>query len=117
MIAANFIQRDFAQNLNYFNLFKGFENLLNKLPDNEKDLKHYCFTSGNSVSSIMLIIEEYKEDEKHHNLFTYLFIKEFNLLVKEINKNKFLINKLEKIDNIKLKLSRDDEKFLKAFYG
>lgn len=107
--------------LNYFNLFKGFENLLNKLPDNERALKHYCFTSGNSVSSIMVVIEKYKEDEKHHNLFTYLFIKEFNLLVKEINKiinkNKFLINKLEKIDNIKLKLSRDDEKFLKAFYG
>ena len=105
--------------LNYFNLFKGFENLKNKLTEikSEIDLKHYCFTSGNSVSSIMLIIEEYKEDEKHHNLFTYLFIKEFNLLVKEINKNKFLINKFEKIDNIKLKLSRDDEKFLKAFYG
>lgn len=105
--------------LNYFNLFKGFENLLNKLTEvkSEIDLKHYCFTSGNSVSSIMVVIEEYKEDEKHHNLFTYLFIKEFNLLVKEINKNKFLITKLEKIENIKLKLSRDDEKFLKAFYG
>lgn len=105
--------------LNYFNLFKGFENLKNKLTEikSEIDLKHYCFTSGNSVSSIMVVIEEYKEDEKHHNLFTYLFIKEFNLLVKEINKNKFLINKFEKIDNIKLKLSRDDEKFLKAFYG
>lgn len=109
--------------LNYFNLFKGFENLLNKLPDNEKDLKHYCFTSGNSVSSIMLIIEEYKEDEKHHNLFTYLFIKEFNLLVKEINKiinkNKFSINKIQEIDNIKIKFSKDgkDEMFLKEFYG
>lgn len=107
--------------LNYFNLFKGFENLYNKLPDNERNLKHYCFTSGNSISSIMVVIEEYKADEKHHNLFTYLFIKEFNLLVNEINKiinkNKFSMDKIEKIENIKLKLSRDDEKFLKEFYG
>lgn len=107
--------------LNYFNLFKGFENLLNKLPDNERDLKHYCFTSGNSVSSIMVVIEEYKEDEEHHNLFTYLFIIEFNSLVKKINKiikdEKFTMDKIQEIDNINLKLSKDDEKFLKAFYG
>ena len=83
--------------LNYYNLFKGFENLKNKLPNNEKELKHYCFNSGNSMTSIMLVIEEYKKI--HHNLFTYLLIKEFNLLVKEINKiikdEKFLIDKIK----------------------
>lgn len=105
--------------LNCYNLFKGFENLKNKLPENEKDLKHYCFTSGNSISSIMLVIEEYITT--HHNLFTYLLIKEFNSLVKKINeiirKNKFAITKIQEVNNINLKLSKDDEKFLKAFYG
>lgn len=109
--------------LNYFNLFKGFENLKNKLTEikSEIDLKHYCFTSGNSVSSIMVVIKEYKEDEEHHNLFTYLFIIEFNSLVKKINKiikdEKFTMDKIQEIDNINLKLSKGDEKFLKAFYG
>lgn len=107
--------------LNYFNLFKGFENFLNKLPDNERDLKHYCFTSGNSISSIMVVIEEYKEDSNHYNLFTYLFIKEFNLLAnkinKIINKNKISMDNIENIDNIKLRLTKADEKFLEAFYG
>ena len=105
--------------LNYYNLFKGFENLKNKLPYNEKELKHYCFNSGNSMTSIMLVIEEYKKI--HHNLFTYLLIKEFNLLVKEINKiikdEKFLIDKIKEVNNINLRLSKNDEKFLKAFYG
>ena len=105
--------------LNYYNLFKGFENLKNKLPNNEKELKHYCFNSGNSMTSIMLVIEEYKKI--HHNLFTYLLIKEFNLLVKEINKiikdEKFLIDKIKEVNNINLRLSKNDEKFLKAFYG
>ena len=105
--------------LNYYNLFKGFENLKNKLSYNEKELKHYCFNSGNSMTSIMLVIEEYKKI--HHNLFTYLLIKEFNLLVKEINKiikdEKFLIDKIKEVNNINLRLSKNDEKFLKAFYG
>lgn len=105
--------------LNYYNLFKGFENLKNKLPINEKELKYYCFNSGNSMTSIMLVIEEYKKNQ--HNLFTYLLIKEFNLLVKEINKiikdEKFIIDKIKEVDNINLKLSKNDEKFLKAFYG
>lgn len=109
--------------LNYYNLFKGFENLKHKLTEikEEKDLRHYCFTSGNSVSSIMVVIEEYKSNPEHSNLFTYLFIKEFNLLVNEINKiinqNKFSMDNIEKIDNIKLRLTKADEKFLKAFYG
>ena len=105
--------------LNYYNLFKGFENLKSKLTEDERDLKHYCFTSGNSISSIMVIIEEYKT--KHHNLFTYLFIKEFNLLVQEINKiirnKKFQIDKIKEIDNINLNLEPQDEDFLRICYG
>ena len=69
----------------------------------------------------MVVIEEYKEDEEHHKLFTYLFIIEFNSLVKKINKiikdEKFTMDKIQEIDNINLKLSKGDEKFLKAFYG
>lgn len=97
--------------LNYYNLFKGFENLKNKLPDNEKDLKHYCFTSGNSISSMMVVIEDYKTT--HYNLFTYLFIKEFNILVEQVNK--ILEDKIQPIDNIELNLESKDKKFLEAF--
>jgi phage regulator Rha-like protein len=66
-----------------------------------------------------LVIEEYKENNK--NLFTYLLIEEFNFLVNETNKiiknKKYQIKKLEKIENIKLNLSKKDKEFLKVFYG
>ena len=108
--------------LNYYNLFKGFENLNNKLREikDERTLRYYCFTSGNSISSIMLIIEEYKTT--YHNLFTYLFINEFNNLAKEVNKiidknDSFQMKSIQEVTNINLKLSKDDKKFLKAFYG
>ena len=67
----------------------------------------------------MVIIEEYRT--KHHNLFTYLFIKEFNLLVQEINKiirnKKFQIDKIKEIDNINLNLEPQDKDFLRICYG
>ncbi len=106
--------------LNYYNLFKGFENLKNKLNEvnNEEELKKICFSNGNAITSIELVIEEYKEKKK--NLFSYLLIKEFNLLVNEVNKiieeKKYEIKKIEEIENIDLKLSKEDKNFLKAFY-
>lgn len=108
-----------SSNLNYYNLFKGFSNLTKKLEviTSRRDFIHYCFNASNSISSIILIIDEYKKE--HKNLFTYLFIKEFNMLIKKVNKKIKKeykdIKEFQSLENI-FKLKKSDAKFLEKFY-
>lgn len=118
------IQRDDDSNMNYYNLFRGFYNLEQRLLkiENNNDLNYFCRGASNSMIAIASIIEEYKKDRQHQNLFTYLFIMEYNQVAQSI-KNKIQelkivdFKSIEPIENIAINLSKEDKNFLGEFYG
>ncbi len=104
-----------ANYLNYYNLFRGFSNMRQQLDSitNYNEAQKYCFSSANALSSIIMVIEENKQED----LFTYIFIDELNKLINRVNKklNIYDVSKIKRINNVDLNLQKSDIKFLKAF--
>ena len=105
------VEKNSQNFLNYFNLFSGFVNMKSKLEKIEKDsdLQKFCFNSSNSISAMKYVINK----NKVNSLFTYLFIDELNDLIQLANK-KLKNEKIEFVDNVKIKLTGKDKKFIKV---
>lgn len=93
--------------VNYFNMFKGFQNLTNKYTEirsDEEKLKRFCFLSSASLTVVKNVIESKLTND---NLFIYLTVLEFNKLVGKRN-----IKEIAKITEPKIRLSKADKKFI-----
>lgn len=100
--------------VNYFSMFSGFKNLNKRfedIKDNIDKLERFCYSSASSLSVVKNVIEQYKDKE---SLFIHLTILEYNILVSKVNRAKMDGIKLQKIDEIDIKLSSEDKAFIKA---
>lgn len=100
--------------INYFSMFSGFLNLdkrFEEIKDNSDKLERFCYSSASSLAVVKNVIEQYRDKE---NLFIHLTILEYNSLVTKVNRAKVDGMKLQKIDEIDIKLSEKDKLFIKA---
>ena len=96
---------------NYFNMFIYFKNLdikFEKIKDDAKKLESFCVHSICSLQKVKQLLEKQKIEP---NLFLYLSIEEFNLIAKKANQKYNHIDFY--LNNIDLKLSKEDKRFIK----
>jgi len=99
---------------NYFIMFTGFKNLntrYEEIKDDPKKLKRFCYTSATSLEITKTIL---CKESKEKSLFLYLTIEDLNKLIRRVNRKLPKDDKMEQLENIDIKLSKQDKVFIKA---
>ena len=100
--------------LNYFTMFTGFKNLnkrYDEIKNDTKKLERFCYTSAISLEVTKNILVQ-KSNEK--SLFIYLTIEELNKLIRRVNRKLPKDNKMIQLENVQIKLSKQDKAFIEA---
>jgi hypothetical protein len=99
---------------NYFTMFTGFKNLnkrYEEIKDDPKKLKRFCYTSATSLEVTKTILLKNLEEK---SLFLYLTIEELNKLIRRANRKLPKDEKMKKLENINIKLSKHDKVFIEV---